>query len=405
MAQVIGVVSGILTIFSFAQGLFPTVDRATNEFQFRVGLDGASPPEGGDPLAEAGGAKPDIRCFNEVGTYLNMKRNDGNKCNSGSEQCTSNVETDNFCAYTLFSANTDGEWATFRLCHSPIPLTWNSHLRWMDLRHHPCRSLLRQSHRRVGLVLRHPVRPRRRLVSFAPYPPRYDNENLHRSRRRNRYYSAVVLQKDDGGSERVKCAWLDADGDQRTTGIQIHWPEFNGGSDIMQDDTYYCANNPSMRFYTEPDPNSILPWAEGRNMFARDPSVAAPSSSSSPAGSAVEEGQRRAADDQYKRLRRQMAHDDRLVKSTLSEHAATTLCESAKSVGPDFVSLDEKKFCEMKSKTLYDFCEAAEEVVGGGGKCWDNEHNVLINKTAGVSGFGGDGERPLRIYGDVISWE
>jgi hypothetical protein len=232
----------------------------------------------------------------------------------------------------------------------------------------------------------------------------------HRSRRRNRYYSAVVLQKDDGCSEQVKCAWLDADGDQRTTGIQIHWPEFNGGSDIMQDDTCYCANNPSMRFYTEPDPNAILPWAEGRNMFARDPPVAAPSSSSSssPAGPAVEEVQRRAADNQYKRLRRQMAHDDRLVKSALSEHAATTLCESPKSAGPDFVSLDEKKFLEMKSKTLYDFCEAAEEVVGGGGKCWDNEHNVLINKTAGVSGFGGDdGERPLSwsIYGDVISWE
>lgn len=212
----------------------------------------------------------------------------------------------------------------------------------------------------------------------------------------NRYYSAVVLQKDGGGSERVKCAWLDADGDQRTTGIQIHWPEFNG--DVVQDDTYYCANNPSMRFYTEPDPNAILPWAEGRNMFARDPSVAAPSSS--PADSAVE-GQRRAANDQYKRLRRQMAHDDRLVKSALPDHPATTLCESAKSVGPDFVSLDEGKFCEMKSKALYDFCEAVEV----GGKCWDNENNVLINKTAGVSGFGGDGERPLSIYGNVINWE
>jgi hypothetical protein len=55
----------------------------------------------------------------------------------------------------------------------------------------------------------------------------------------------------------------------------------------------------------------------------------------------------------------------------------------------------------MESKTLYDFCEEAE----AGGECWDDENNVLVDRTAVVSGFAGDGERPNSKYGKVISWE
>ena len=217
-------------------------------------------------------------------------------------------------------------------------------------------------------------------------------------REKNRYYSNVLLQTESGG-ETVKCAWLDGDGDQSTTGVQIHWPEFDGNGNAAQDGAYYCENNPSMRFLTEDEPTEITFWTPARrNMFARDPSVA--TSSSSSADRAVEK-QRRAADDQYKRLRRQMADDDRLVKSSKAVHSAARLCEAAKSVGPDFVSLDEKKFCEMESKTLYDFCEEAE----AGGECWDDENNVLVDRTVVVSGFAGDGERPNSKYGEVISWE
>jgi hypothetical protein len=215
--------------------------------------------------------------------------------------------------------------------------------------------------------------------------------------RNDRYYSNVLLQTESGG-ETVKCAWLDGDGDQSTTGIQIHWPEFDGNGNAAQDGAYYCENNPSMRFLTEDEPTEITFWTPARRMFARDPSVA--TSSSSSADPAVEK-QRRAADDQYRRLRRQMADDDRLVKSKKAVHSATTLCEAARSVGPDFVSLDERKFCEMGSKTVYDFCEEAE----AGSECWDDENNVLVSKTAVVSGFAGDGDRPNSKYGDVINWE
>jgi hypothetical protein len=229
--------------------------------------------------------------------------------------------------------------------------------------------------------------------------PAVKSTSTNRPSQNKRYWSNVLLQTDSGG-ETVKCAWLDGDGGQPTTGIQIHWPEFDGNGGAVQDGSYYCENNPSLRFLTEPDPTSISFWTPARRMFARDPSVA--TSSSSSADPAVE-GQRRAADDQYERLRRQMAGDDRLVKSSKAVHSAVKLCGAKRSVGPDFVSRDERKFCEMKSKTLYDFCEEAE----AGEECWDDEENVLTKKTAGVSAldFAGDGGKPVSKYGDVVSWE
>jgi hypothetical protein len=107
MADVIGVISGVLTIFSFVQDLFPATDPAVNKINFRIGLEGSQPPGGGGQLADAGGEIPDVRCFNEVGTYLNLKTNDGNTCNEGSEACSTEVQTDNACSYSLFSANND----------------------------------------------------------------------------------------------------------------------------------------------------------------------------------------------------------------------------------------------------------------------------------------------------------
>ena len=99
----------VFTIFSFVQDLFPSTDPAVNKINFRIGLDGSKPP-GGDAdsgLSDAGGTKPDVRCFNEVGTYLNLEVNDGNKCDSGSEACSTEVQTDNACSYSLFTANND----------------------------------------------------------------------------------------------------------------------------------------------------------------------------------------------------------------------------------------------------------------------------------------------------------
>lgn len=44
----------------------------------------------------------------------------------------------------------------------------------------------------------------------------------------SRYYSDIYLQA-EGGAEKVTCTWLDGNGDQPTTGLQVHWPEYRQG--------------------------------------------------------------------------------------------------------------------------------------------------------------------------------
>lgn len=106
--EAIGVVSGLLGIFSFVQDLFPAQPAAaTADFQFRIGLDGTPGPNGEGTLSDAGGNIPDIRCWNENQQFLGITTNDDNTCDAGSEVCMSSVETDNAPTYTLFTANND----------------------------------------------------------------------------------------------------------------------------------------------------------------------------------------------------------------------------------------------------------------------------------------------------------
>lgn len=53
----IGVISGVLGIFSFVQDLFPQPETPSScQYQFRIGLDGTD--NFGSPLTEAGGNIP-----------------------------------------------------------------------------------------------------------------------------------------------------------------------------------------------------------------------------------------------------------------------------------------------------------------------------------------------------------
>lgn len=58
-AEVIGVVSGVLGIFSFLQDNFAGSDNPNSKLRVVVGLDGTQ------GLENAGGGAPDVRLFNE----------------------------------------------------------------------------------------------------------------------------------------------------------------------------------------------------------------------------------------------------------------------------------------------------------------------------------------------------
>lgn len=44
-----------------------------------------------------------------------------------------------------------------------------------------------------------------------------------------RYYSDIYVPNNKG-ADKVECAWVDGNGDVRTTGIQVHWPDYSAGS-------------------------------------------------------------------------------------------------------------------------------------------------------------------------------
>lgn len=73
--------------------------------------------------------------------------------------------------------------------------------------------------------------------------------------------------------------------------------------------------------------------------------------------------------------------DDQLILSKSKHHSAKLLCESATSVGPDFVSLDEQLFCDMQTKKTWQLC-------GGGNMtgCFDQKSAKIVAGHVGGNG-------------------
>jgi hypothetical protein len=159
----------------------------------------------------------------------------------------------------------------------------------------------------------------------------------------NWYYAGQIVPGIDY-PDQVYCAWLDADGDLDTTGISVHWPEFDGDQSPQRDWDYYCSSNVPVEYHTEPDPNQILPAGRRHRHHAS----------------------LNGRQNMNARLVQKFAQDPRLIKSHFANHAATELCDrSLKAASQGFVSYAEKKFYYMPTKTLYDFCENVDSVLAG----------------------------------------
>jgi hypothetical protein len=57
-----------------------------------------------------------------------------------------------------------------------------------------------------------------------------------------------------------------------------------------------------------------------------------------------------------RKIRGKNNQPDRLVISSLANHSARELCDHPNSLGPDFVSREEKLFCDMETGTLWPLC-------------------------------------------------
>lgn len=61
-----------------------------------------------------------------------------------------------------------------------------------------------------------------------------------------------------------------------------------------------------------------------------------------------------------------------LTKTSFADQLATTLCESPTSSGPDLVSFEEGKFCDMGTRTIWPLCAHRDDK-----DCFDVEANDM----------------------------
>ncbi|KAL2257699.1 hypothetical protein VTK26DRAFT_9301 [Humicola hyalothermophila] len=326
--------------------------------RFTVGLD----VEGG--LRNAGGDLPDVRLFNEAGEFLGISADPGEIGDGSTAEIRVKHDKNNGqqAAYALFSANDNA------ICITSLSITWpnGDQYGWVGNWGRAC---------------------------GAPW-----------------YFSNVFLQ---GSDFKPDCMWIDGNGDQPTTGFQVHWPEFtNKGEDASEalkgkSRDYFCNAGPPFKLYTNPDPRSITYWLP-RNSDRRRQRAIAVSEEAPPRKTDIHDRRRR-----RRRLRHVQGENailnsngttgaslvtppyrfaDLLVLDASSEHSAAVLCGSATSAGPDFANGAERLFCRMSDKTLWPFCDATRRITDN---CFDTGLQQLVIGAKAARDKG---------YGRVISW-
>lgn len=124
MATVIGVVSGLMTIFTFLDDNFSTEQPTNSDSKMRIvaALDGTN-----GKLTNAGGDYPDVRLFGENGEFLGAEYDPGYVDDGTHYDLTIHQSTGQQPTYALFSGNTDA------ICIAYIASTWpdNQNYGWV----------------------------------------------------------------------------------------------------------------------------------------------------------------------------------------------------------------------------------------------------------------------------------
>ncbi|KAF7556137.1 hypothetical protein G7Z17_g1655 [Cylindrodendrum hubeiense] len=341
--EVIGVISGLLGIVSFAQDNFGEADTTTSSVKITVGLD----VSGG--LDNAGGSLPDVRLFNEAGDFIGIS-NSADAITDGStgEVKITHEDSSNGqqATYALLSANNDA------ICIAYMTMTWanGDQYGWVGDWGSECGATW--------------------------------------------YYSNVYVQ---GTSYKPNCMWIDANGDQPQTGFQVHWPEFvlEDGDAVDPEGTkrdYLCNSGAPFTTYTTPDPDTITFWTinNKRDETAKSTAKSRRQSSWIPRGrgshGVVARNESSSDPSSSDRFANHLVLDDD------PEHTTATLCESRSSVGPDFVNQAEGQFCRMSDKTVWPICSTdiqddcfntdSQQLIQGGLATRDSPYTVVTDWTA-----------------------
>lgn len=113
-----------------------------------------------------------------------------------------------------------------------------------------------------------------------------------------------------------------------------------------------------------------------------------------------EESKKRKVKPRMNDLQTQSCAENHVVISSLDQHTATELCQSATSIGPDFVSTKENLYCDMCKHELWPVCSTTITAA-----CFDLSSNTVLAGT-GVQGRNESRGRevPSKSYDKVTNW-
>ena len=160
------------------------------------------------------------------------------------------------------------------------------------------------------------------------------------------YHSSISLSTSTGDSFNPPCGWLDSDASAGHTlvGFRVDILELQNIPNInawgKNDVQGYCTktfqfSGSSQDQYVKGNLDTV---GEGDTTKKRD--MNKPKSTTNQTLSVTDVA----------------GHRRKLVVSTYEGQSAQELCDSATSRGPDFVSLDEGKYCDMSEKKVYKLC-------------------------------------------------
>ncbi|TLD21907.1 hypothetical protein PspLS_07746 [Pyricularia sp. CBS 133598] len=210
------------------------------------------------------------------------------------------------------------------------------------------------------------------------------------------YYSSVVYD----GYDDLACTWLSMHyiDDKSVSGIQLHIHEFKYTDSNNKSIEYFCAGNPTMKFYMDFDPSEIDRWEtrspKDRNLTRGIVHVPGKTEDSrhrsvrrSQKNNGLDPGQQpphisrasgpskpqRPTEDGRRKNRPRSPHGSWLIKSRRGQ-SASLLCADPSSRGPDFVSYSEGLYCNMETREVLPLCDRAAGPVAG---CFDDGVNIV----------------------------
>lgn len=156
------------------------------------------------------------------------------------------------------------------------------------------------------------------------------------------------------------CTWLSGPTNTHGylyNGIGVHMPDFNSDSGLVKEyndqPDAACKSTSRFKMYSNIDANAIIP-------FFKPPLAYKPDGSDVDLARVIDKPPAHPKRESKQRLHSRAKNNNdpsKLIVSEYEMHSAKEVCESVTAVGPDFVSIYEKIYCQMGTGHMWPLCD------------------------------------------------